>query len=156
MEDSSLNNPTGAVDAAAIMSGEEKPDGGPISAKYITRRVTLKDGFDASDIKVVMNAYKPIGTELHVYYKVKNADDPDDFDKKNYVLMSQETTSGVRSKGKDDFQEYIFKTANEEAAYEANKIRYETFKVFAIKIVILASTTHDMPRLRDVRAIAMD
>ena len=150
------DNPTGSVNAAAIVSGEEKPDGGPCSAKYISRRVTLKDGFDASDLKVVLNAYKPIGTEIYCYYKVKNSDDPDDFDKKNYVLMSQETTSGVRSKGKDDFQEYIFKTANEEAAYESNKIRYETFKVFAIKIVILASTTHDMPRLRDVRAIAMD
>ena len=150
------DNPTGSVNAAAIVSGEEKPDGGPCSAKYISRRVTLKDGFDASDLKVVLNAYKPIGTEIYCYYKVKNSDDPDDFDKKNYVLLSQETTSGVRSKGKDDFQEYIFKTANEEAAYESNKIRYETFKVFAIKIVILASTTHDMPRLRDVRAIAMD
>ncbi|MBF83857.1 MAG: hypothetical protein CL489_05205 [Acidobacteria bacterium] len=150
------NNPTGAVDATAIVSGEEKADGGPIGAKYISRRVTLKDGFDASDIKVIINAYKPIGTEIHVYYKVKNSDDPDDFDKKSYTLMNQETSAGTRSKGKDDHQEFIFKTADESIAYISNKVRFETFKVFAIKIALLASTTHDMPRIRDMRAIALD
>ena len=146
----------GSINAAVQCTGEEKNSGGPISAKYISRRVTLKDGFDASDLKVILNAYKPLGTNIHVYYKVKNADDPDDFDVKDYTLMSQETSSGTISKGKEDIVEFIFKTPNETTAYSSNNVRYETFKIFAIKIALVADTTYDMPRVKDMRAIALD
>ena len=146
----------GTINAAVQCTGEEKNSGGPISAKYISRRVTLKDGFDASDLKVILNAYKPLGTNIHVYYKVKNSDDPEDFDVKTYTLMTQETSSGTISKGKEDIQEFIFKTPNETTAYSSNNIRYETYKVFAIKIALVADTTYDMPRVKDMRAIALD
>ena len=147
---------TGSINAAVQCTGEERNSGGPIAAKYISRRVTLKDGFDASDLKVILNAYKPLGTNIHLYYKIKNADDPDDFDLKDYTLMSQETSSGTVSKGKEDIQEFIFKTPNETTAYSSNNIRYETYKVFAIKIALVADTTYDMPRVKDMRAIALD
>jgi len=146
----------GSINSAVQCTGEEKNSGGPISAKYISRRVTLKDGFDASDLKIIVNAYKPLGTNVHVYYKVKNADDPDDFDMKNYILMTQETSSGTISKGKDDIQEFIFKTPSETTAYTSNNVRYETFKTFAIKMALVADTTYDMPRVKDMRAIALD
>ena len=146
----------GSINAAVQCTGEEKNSGGPIAAKYISRRVTLKDGFDASDLKVFLNAYKPLGTDVHVYYKVKNGDDPDDFDVKDYTLMTQETSSGTISKGKEDIQEFIFKSPNETTAYSSNNVRYETFKIFAIKIALVADTTYDMPRVKDMRAIALD
>ncbi|NWJ43965.1 DUF4815 domain-containing protein, partial [Marine Group I thaumarchaeote] len=147
---------TGSINAAVQCTGEERNSGGPISAKYISRRVTLKDGFDASDLKIILNAYKPLGTDVHVYYKVKNADDPEDFDLKNYILMSQETSAGRSSKGKEDIQEFIYKTSSETTTYTSNSIRYETFKTFAVKIALVANTTYDMPRVKDMRAIALD
>jgi hypothetical protein len=147
---------SGTINAAVQCTGEERNSGGPISAKYISRRVTLKDGFDASDLKVILNAYKPLGTNIHLYYKIKNADDPEDFDLKNYTLMSQETSSGTVSKGKDDIQEFIYKTPSETIAYTSNKVRYETFKTFAVKIALVANTTYDMPKVKDMRAIALD
>ena len=146
----------GSINAEVQCTGEEKNSGGPISAKYISRRVTLKDGFDASDLKIILNAYKPLGTNVHVYYKVKNADDPDDFDMKDYILMTQETSSGTISKGKDDIQEFVYKTSTETTAYTSNNVRYETFKTFAVKIALVADTTYDMPRVKDMRAIALD
>ena len=72
------------------------------------------------------------------------------------VVMTQETSSGTISKGKEDIQEFIFKTPNETTAYSSNNIRYETYKVFAIKIALVADTTYDMPRVKDMRAIALD
>ena len=146
----------GSINSSVQCTGEEKNSGGPISAKYISRRVTLKDGFDASDLKIIINAYKPLGTDVHVYYKVKNADDPEDFDMKNYILMSQETSSGTISKGKEDIKEFIFKTPSETTAYTSNSVRYETFKTFAVKIALVADTTYDMPRVKDMRTIALD
>ena len=150
------DNPTGSINAAVVCTGEEKPSGGPIKSKYVSRRVTLKDEFDASDLKIVLNAYKPKGTDVHVYYKVKNVDDPEDFDLKNYTLMSQETSAGTISKGKDDIQEFIYKSSGETTAYTSNKVRYETFKTFAVKIALVANNCWDMPRVRDMRAIALD
>ena len=147
---------TGSINAAVQCTGEERNSGGPIAAKYISRRVTLKDGFDASDLKVILNAYKPLGTNIHLYYKIKNADDPDDFDLKDYTLMTQETSSGTVSKGKEDIQEFIYKTPSESVAYTSNKVRYETFKTFAIKIALVANTYYDMPKVKDMRAIALD
>ena len=97
-----------------------------------------------------------MGTNLHVYYKIKNADDPEDFDLKNYTLMSQETSSGTVSKGKEDIQEFIYKTPSDSVAYTSNKVRYETFKTFAIKIAMVANTSYDMPKVKDMRAIALD
>ena len=147
---------TGSINAAVQCTGEERNSGGPIAAKYISRRVTLKDGFDASDLKIILNAYKPKGTDVHVYYKVMNADDPEDFDLKNYILMSQETSAGRISKGKYDIQEFIYKTSSETTAYTSNKVRYETFKTFAVKIALVADTFYDMPRVKDMRTIALD
>jgi hypothetical protein len=146
----------GSINSAVQCTGEERNSGGPISAKYISRRVTLKDGFDASDLKIIINAYKPLGTNVHVYYKVKNGDDPDDFDMKNYILMTQETSAGTISKGKEDVKEFIYQTPAETTAYTSNSVRYETFKTFAIKIALVADTTYDMPRVKDMRAIALD
>ena len=147
---------TGSINTAVQCTGEERNSGGPISSKYISRRVTLKDGFDSSDLKIIVNAYKPLGTDVHVYYKVKNSDDPDDFDMKNYILMTQETSAGTISKGKNDIQEFQFKTSDESTAYTSNNVRYETFKTFAIKIALVADSTYDMPRVKDMRAIALD
>jgi hypothetical protein len=147
---------SGSINASVQCTGEERNSGGPITSKYISRRVTLKDGFDASDLKVVFNAYKPKGTDIHVYYKVKNADDPEDFDLRNYALMTQETSAGTVSRGKEDFLEFIYKTSGNDTSYISNNIRYGTFKTFAVKIAYVANTTYDMPRVKDVRAIALD
>ena len=63
---------SGVTQAVANVVGEDSSKGGNINARYISRRVTLEDGFDASDLKVILNAYKPLGTGVHVYYKVKS------------------------------------------------------------------------------------
>ena len=147
---------TGSINAAVQCTGEERNSGGPMTSKYISRRVTLKDGFDASDMKVVLSAYKPKGTNIHVYFKPHSASDPQEFDLKNYILMDQETSPGTYSRGEEDFQEFIFKTKQESASYTSGNILYESFKTFSIKIAYVADSTYDMPRIKDLRAIALD
>jgi len=153
---SGLTPVVGSINAAVQCTGEERNSGGPMLSKYISRRVTLKDGFDASDMKVVLSAYKPKGTDIHVYFKPQSASDPEKFDLKNYILMEQETSPGTFSKGKNDFQEFVYKTANENSNYTSNNALYETFKTFSIKVAFVANTTYDMPRVKDLRAIALD
>ena len=147
---------TEAVVATVFTRGEDSTSGGNINAKYVSRRVTLEDGFDAADLKVLVTAYKPIGTDVNVYYKVKSGDDPQDFDNKSYVLMSQETANSVISTNEQDVREYTYKTANDSVQYSSENITYDNFKTFAIKIVMSSDSVITIPKLRDMRAIALD
>ena len=147
---------SGTDTATAIVTGEDKPSGGNINTRYISRRVTLEDGFDASDISLIMNAYKPVDTGIEVYYKVKSDEDPEDFDLKGYTLMSQETASTVYSLNEEDTREFTFKTTNDSAEYTSGGTSFDRFKTFAIKIVLTSKDAAVIPKVRDMRAVALD
>jgi len=147
---------SGTDTATAIVTGEDKPSGGNINTRYISRRVTLEDGFDASDISLIMNAYKPVDTGIEVYYKVKSDEDPEDFDLKGYTLMTQETASTVYSLNEEDTREFTFKTTNNSAEYTSGGTSFDRFKTFAIKIVLTSKDTAVVPKVRDMRAVALD
>jgi hypothetical protein len=150
-------NVSGQADAAvATIVGENSISGGNINAKYISRRVTLEDGFDASDIKVILNAYKPLGTDLHLYYKVKAEDDQTDFDDKSYVLMNQETDASIVSGSSEDVKEFVYKTVNEKITYSSGNVEYDKFRTFAVKMVLTSNNAVTVPKVRDMRVIALD
>jgi len=142
--------------ASVVIRGEDSVDGGNINAKYVSRRVTLNDGFDASDLKVIISAFKPLGTGINVYYKVKSEEDPESFDDKSYVLMNQETANTLLSTSEEDIKEFTFKTANDSISYTSGGATHDRFKTFAIKIVMTSNNAVTVPKLRDMRAIALD
>ena len=103
-----------------------------------------------------MNAYKPVDTGIEVYYKVKSDEDPEDFDLKGYTLMSQETASTVYSLNEEDTREFTFKTTNDSAEYTSGGTTFDRFKTFAIKIVLTSKDAAVVPKVRDMRAVALD
>ena len=111
--------------------------GGNLEARYISRRVTLEENFDAMDIKVYMDAYKPRGTNIHVYYKVLSGDDSEPFEQKPWYLMEQQTANTTYSINENDFKRFEFKTYNEKITYiSSGGAEFERFKTFSIKIVM--------------------
>jgi len=148
-----------------VSTNETGKSGGDANARYITKRVTLTENQTAEDLKVFITAYKPSQTEIRVYYKILNAIDPDDFDDKSYVEMTQNSKSGINSvKDKlDDFIEYEYTIAsanktgtNGEVTYtNAAGATFTGFNTFALKIVMTSSTDVVVPQLRDMRAIAL-
>jgi hypothetical protein len=67
---------------------EENPTGPYTStARYLTKVVTLNDGFEASDLVVYANINRPPGTSVKVYCKFLNENDSDSFDDKFYTAM---------------------------------------------------------------------
>jgi len=143
--------------ASAIISGETNSFGGNYLARYISRRVTLNDGFDSSDLRVFLTAYKPPATDIQVYYKILNEEDSDDFDTKTYRRMLQKTPSGVTSANYNDYIEYEYRPSlnTDSILYTSGTTTYETFKHFAIKIVLSSTDTTLVPKVRDMRAIAL-
>jgi hypothetical protein len=139
-------------------SSELDPFGGPCLAKYISRIVTLADGFEAGDLRVYLTAKKITGTDIKVYYKIKHKNDPDSFDEKNYVLMEQKTGTSTFSKDASDIIEYEYRPSLNAASISyttANDVTYKTFNQFAFKIVLISDNTTKYPTIFDMRGIAL-
>jgi hypothetical protein len=79
--------------------------------KYIGKRVILADGQEAEDLRLYLTAYRPFDTDIAVYVKFKNSEDPAPFDDKIWTKL-QYLNGGdlVYSSPTDtrDFIEYEF------------------------------------------------
>jgi len=142
----------------------ELPSGGDAIARYITRRVTLKDGFDAQDITVFLTANKRAQTSIKVYYKILSQYDYDNFDDKLWVAMEQSSNLNSVSINDEEFIEYQYDpiytnplggvhlgTTN----YSSGGATFISYKTFAVKIVMNSSNTSVVPRVKDLRVIAL-
>jgi hypothetical protein len=149
----------GGSGAVVVYNGEDKQLGGNSDVRYMTRKVILNDGFDSGDLRVYLTAYKPSNANIHVYYKILSKSDNDLFDNKNYQLMTELGNENYVATNKNDFRELVFApglggVANNSVSYTTDTTGFSTFRTFAIKIVMAGTDTIDVPKVRDVRAIA--
>jgi len=137
-------------------SPEANAEGGDATARYITRRVNLKDGFDATDLSVFMTANRQAGTGISVFYKVLSQYDENTFDNRPWVLMSETTNTNTVSASDDDNQylELEFNPSTANTQYVAGGT-YPDFKTFAIKVVMTSASTTKIPLIKDLRVIAL-
>lgn len=106
----------------------EHTKSGDAEAKYISKTITLEDQMEAEDLKIYLTANKPADTEVHVYTKIWNAADPEQFRDKVWSKMALEQTADARNtNGPDEYIEYVYSFANTVAlagnafaAYQAN------------------------------------
>ena len=151
---------SGNTTAVAVYNGEDKKSGGNAITRYITRRVTLADGFESGDLRVYLTAYQPSTSTIYVYYKILSDSDNDVFDNKSYQLMTQLGNGNFSSTNKADYRELTFApgvsgTANNNVSYVSGSSAFNTFKTFAIKVVIASTDSTNVPKVRDLRVIAM-
>ena len=152
--------PSGNTTAVATYNGEDGKIGGNAYARYIARKVTLADGFDSGDLRVYVTSYIPPNASVLVYYKMLSKSDSDIFDNKSYQLMTQINNLNFVSTGPTDYRELTFApgvsgSANNSVSYTSGTSTFTSFKTFAIKIVLTGTSTTDVPKVRDFRAIAL-
>jgi hypothetical protein len=146
--------------ASILINGEDRKVGGNGKARYITRRVTLADNFESGDLRVYLTAYRPSGTGISVYYKVLSSADTDDFENKEYQLMTELGNESFVSVNEQDLRELTFapgilNQANNSVSYTSGSTSYDKFKTFTIKIVFTGTDTTNVPWIRDFRAVAL-
>lgn len=131
--------------------------GGNATAKYISKPISLADGFDASNICVTVDINMPSGTNVYVYYKTLPTEKTTPIDDESWVIMEQEKAVPV-STSAFDFKEYRFFPSGAFDVYGVPEDGPITtrFNAFQIKIVMLSSSQTATPRLRDLRIIALD
>ena len=149
-------------EALAIVAGETSSSGGPALAKYVTKKVVLDAGNDSGDLNVYITAYRPVNTDISVYYKILNRNDTQTFESGNWQLMTKTNSSdSLYSQTRTDVHEYSFApgTSGVDQGYvsytSTNGQTYTSFSQFAVKIVLTTTDNTAVPFLSDLRAIAL-
>lgn len=130
-------------------------NGGAIS-KYISKRVTLANNFDSSGLTVNLDINRPAGTSIEVYYKVLNANDPNNFDDQPYHLMSPIFVAGnsLPNTGPNEYTTDTYQALNITYNDIVTGYTYNNFKIFSIKICYYTDNTTSVPTLKNLRVVA--
>ena len=134
-----ITKETSGSPAVLDVSSELLPKGGKHSA-YITKKVVLEN--TSTSVKVLFDGIRNSSNDFKVFVKTKGDGDPGDFDEMNYVEIpsvnypSSETKTQYRAfdfelKGMSDFQE------------------------FSVKIAMIGDDQSDIPKIRNVRCLAL-
>jgi hypothetical protein len=139
-----------------VYNSELAPSGGNGLTRYITRPVMLSEGFNARDLVVYFDAYRPTGSQFYVYYKVLSGDaDSSLFNDQPWRLMTRITSDSVVSTTYNQFKEFQFQTQNTRAL-DSSTDTTDKFKMFAVKVVMATGDFPNAPRITNFRAIALD
>lgn len=148
--------------ASVTINGEDKKEGGNADVRYLTRKVQLASGFSAGDIRVYLSAYKPPLSNILVYGKFLSPGDAEPFDDKFWNLLTQINNSNFVSADEADYRELTFAPGT--AGVVSNQISYTNaagtqiftdFATFAVKVVMTGESTVDVPKIKDLRIIAL-
>ena len=160
------------------VSTDEHKEVGNAEMRHVSVPIRLGKDQDAEDLKVYVHAYKPIGTDVKVFAKIKASSDYESLADKDYTPLVQITSSNTVSDSIDttDIIEYEYGfTANTTTlvgsgnghakllSTDSNIVHYldttgglhKSFDIFAIKIVMTSSGTNVVPLVRDMRAVAL-
>ena len=155
-------NTTPGTGATATITGETSKSGGNITAKYVTKKVVLDPTFDSGDLNVYLTAYRPVNTDILVYYKILNRSDTQKFDDSSWQLMTKINNSGsLYSQTRNDTYEFVFApgTSGVDQGYVTYTSTtgqvYTSFSQFAIKVVMISSDHTYVPFANDLRVIAL-
>jgi hypothetical protein len=150
--------------ATFTYNGEDKASGGNSEIRYLSKKVQLASGFECGDLRVYMDAYKPTGSGILVFYKLLSPSDPSAFEDNNWILMDQMADSvNFFSTNRDDYAELTFAPGTYGSGIPDNKISYVSasntthndFAVFAVKVVMYGLSTVDVPKIANLRVIAL-
>ena len=90
---------------------ETLPTHGALINKYISKTVTLAEGQDAEDLRVILSAYRPPGTDVKVWIKILNAEDGTPFSQQHWVELYKDGNGDNEYSSLDDrnnFKEYTY------------------------------------------------
>lgn len=155
----------GNSNAVITIAGETSSVGGNGVLRYISKPVTLAPDFDAGDFRIYYTAYKPVNTNIFVYYKILNRNDTQAFEDSDWQLMTTISGGSTFSRKRDQVFEYVAAPYIEpNNGVPSNKVSYTSkvtgqtynlFSKFAIKIVMTSSDPTVIPYIKDIRGVAL-
>lgn len=120
-------------------------EGDSLEAIYITKKVQLKT--PALAIRVILSAVQLASSSVEVMYKILRSDDASDFDEIGWTYFNSDGSPDTAVNSSTAVNDFI------EREYTANNL--EEFISFAIKIRMKGTNSCEVPRIKDLRAIAL-
>ena len=115
--------------------------------------MNLKSAYESKDVRVYLDMFKPVNTNVYVYYKVADTNITNNFDDEPWHLMKQLTPEYIFSEYNNDYREYIFGTGGgAKPVVDGDIIKYN---VYAVKVVFSSENLASVPKVRNLRAIAL-
>lgn len=123
-------------------------DIGSSRARYISKIVTLEEGFESNNCKVILTLNKPKNTNIQVFAKLQSAYSTGDFHNENYIKLipENELLFDSYSSSADEWKEFVFNLPKESD---------EPFNKFCIKICLYSSNLNIVPKIKDMRAVTV-
>ena len=117
-------------------------------ARYISRVVTLVDGFDSNNMKVTLSVNKPIGTNVQVFVKTQDSESTDDFHSFGYTRLVSNVPNfdTYYTEGANEFREIEF-SLPEDTATPYNR--------FCVKVCLYSDQPWNVAKIRDLRAVTV-
>lgn len=151
-------------------SGELSTSGGGLKNKYVSQVITLADGQDAEDLRVILTSYRPPSSncDFKVYARISNAEDFESIYQRNWIeLEAFDNTKYSSLVNRKDFREYQFKfpganmigtnDQGDSIIGYTNSVNttFEGFRQYQIKIGLQSDNSAIIPRVADLRCIAL-
>jgi len=143
-----------------VANTELTPYGGISSAKYVTKQVTLQEGFDSTALTVYVDVNRPAGTDIEVYCKIQNNYDySSSFEEHNWIKIPKLDTSNqgiIYSPDENSYTEEVYQDLN--LSYTANTgssdVTFTEFRHFAVKVVFYSDNTISVPKIKNLRVVS--
>jgi hypothetical protein len=155
---------------ADISKSEEKATNGGAKSRYISKVVSLMEGFDSDGIEVKLDVNRKIGTDIEVYCRVLARNDSNEnqgiferpWTRLPLVAPSVKTFAGVSDK---EFytETYRLTSPNLEYSYKPKdtlnpgltSAAFTEFAFYQIKVVFYAENTSFVPKIKNLVAVAL-
>ena len=135
------------------------------STKYISKKVELQEGFDAEDFRLYVTGYRPVGTNIRAYMKIKNGSDPVTL--KNNPWIELELTKGAslfsNTSNTSDYKEFLYEIPDSAKLLDIDTVTYTNdtgtyvgYRSFAIRIDLLSDNIANVPKILDYRGVAFE
>lgn len=145
--------------------------GGSQTASYVSKVVQLSDELDAEDFKLFLTGYRPNGTDLEVSVKFLAGTDPVSINQVPWTKLEMKGENNFFSSlsNRFDYKEFEYfigsqAKGNGEGAWSVGDTinylsdggaKYTNFKYFVIKLTMKSDTFYRVPRIADMRGIAL-
>tara|TARA_B100001057_G_C22806624_1_gene933716 strand:+ start:272 stop:1858 length:1587 start_codon:yes stop_codon:yes gene_type:complete len=141
--DKQASSVTSGFNVPLVFVDETSPTSGSSAAKHLTRMIKL--GEDAVGLKVLLSANRPDGSDFQLYFRTASGETS--LRAQSFVLASQESTIQTND-NPFSFNEYTYLIGGIGGDITA-------FDKFQLKIVMRSTNQAKVPKISDLRVIAL-
>ncbi|NDB56269.1 hypothetical protein EB169_10645, partial [archaeon] len=131
-------------------------DSDPHECVYLSKKVKLL--MESTGIKVVLDAYKPVGTNIRVLFSTNNSNDTNkDFELFPGYSNINRFGNIIDSKNNDGTSDKFinFSKPNEFKLHEFTNLNVDSFTELTIKIVMTSINSSVVPRIKNLKVLTL-